>query len=136
MTTFITRRNAIIAAAAAGVLGIAGGVALRALRPRTGKIAKHIALALPERPSAETLGRAVLAAEPGLGVEQAVNELASRLGLSMDELETARVRDLTGRLKPAFVKDAAARETVLADGWVIPRSLALACAVAASVEKS
>lgn len=136
MSPPFTRRNAIIAAVSAGVLGIAGGIGLRALRPQTDEIAKRIAYALPERASVEILGPGAYSAIPGLRLDYAVNEIASRLGIGRDELQQMRIPDIRARLERAFVRDAIARDVVRMDGWIVARSLALACAIAYSADVS
>lgn len=114
----LTRRPVVVSALALIGLGIAGGIAVEAprlLRRRARTPFDDITDQLPREDAAVTVGKAVIAGQRDFGAEKTANALRAR----------------SGSLVRMARQDCARGHMLEAGGWVMPQSLALACAVLA-----
>jgi hypothetical protein len=114
----VTRRPLVLSALALIGVGIAGGIAVEAprlLKRRIHSPYDDIIGQLADQEQAVTVGKAVIA----------------RLG-AFDAAKTANaLRTRKGTLADMAKADMAAGQMLEANGWVLPRALALACAILA-----
>jgi len=114
----LTRRPVVVSALALIGLGVAGGIAVEAprlLRRRARTPFDDITDQLPREDVAVTVGKAVLADQHDFGATKTANVLRAR----------------SGSLVRMAREDCAHGQMLEAGGWVLPQSLALACAVLA-----
>lgn len=118
----VTRRPLVLSALALIGVGIAGGIAVEAprlLRKRIRSPYDDITDQISDQEQAVKIGNAVIAKLGAFDVAKSANALRVRKG-SLMELAKA---------------DIAAGKMLEAKGWVLPESLALACAILADQAK-
>jgi hypothetical protein len=114
----VTRRPLVLSALALIGVGIAGGIAVEAprlLRKRIHSPYDDITNQISDQEQAVKVGDAVIAKLGTFDVAKSANALRVRKGSLMDMAKA----------------DIAAGKTLEARGWVLPESLALACAILA-----
>lgn len=114
----VARRPLVLSALALIGVGIAGGIAVEAprlLRKRIHSPYDDITDQLVDQEKAAVVGKAVLAKLDSFDAAKSANALRVRKGTLLDMAKA----------------DLAAGHTLEANGWVLPQSLALACAVLA-----
>jgi len=114
----VTRRPLVLSALALIGVGIAGGIAVEAprlLRKRIHSPYDDITDQIADQEQAVKVGDAVIAKLGTFDVAKSANALRVRKGSLMDMAKA----------------DIAAGKTLEARGWVLPESLALACAILA-----
>jgi hypothetical protein len=114
----VTRRPVVLSALALIGVGIAGGIAVEAprlLRKRIHSPYDDITDQLADQEKAAHVGRAVIAKMGSFDAAKSANQLRIRKGTLADMAHA----------------DLEAGHTLEADGWVLPQSLALACAILA-----
>lgn len=118
----VTRRPLVLSALALIGVGIAGGIAVegpRLLRKRIHSPYDDITDQISDQEQAVKVGDAVIAKLGTFDVAKSANALRVRKGSLMDMAKA----------------DIAAGRTLEAKGWVLPESLALACAILADQAK-
>ena len=118
----VTRRPLVLSALALIGVGIAGGIAVEAprlLRKRIHSPYDDITDQISDQEQAVKVGDAVIAKLGAFDAAKSANTLRTRSGTLMDMAKA----------------DIAAGKTLEAKGWVLPESLALACAILADQTK-
>ncbi len=114
----LTRRPVVVSALALIGLGVAGGIAVEAprlLRRRVRSPYDDITDQLGQEAASVTVGKAVLAGQRDFDAAKTTNALRAR----------------NGSLARMAHEDSVRGRMLEADGWVLPQSLGLACAVLA-----
>lgn len=114
----LTRRPVVLSALALIGLGVAGGIAVEAprlLRRRVRSPYDDITDQLEQETAAVTVGKAVLAGRSDFAAAKTANSLRAR----------------NGTLARMAHEDSTHGRMLEAGGWVLPQSLALACALLA-----
>jgi hypothetical protein len=95
--------------------------------------ARQLKSIVPDQEAAAVVGAVAVPVVESDGRQALIEDIASDLGLSLQQIATASSQDLSLRLANAVTRDSDRGMIVMLDGWIVPRSLARLCALTAPV---